>query len=381
MSTPDNFTVEPEQHPLPWQAPSLRLADSPDPAEDGASPPSEPVPTASHAPYAPGLGIRWTPPELADTPDPAEEETSPPSEPVPTAAHTSHAPGLAIRWTPPQLAGTPDPAEEETSPPSEPVPTASHAPHAPGLGIRWTPPELAGTPDPAEEETSPPSEPVPTASHAPHAPGLGIRWTPPELIEACGTAVRWLRRNGNVGTVAVTSTARGEGRTTVASGIAVAESYANGRHVVLIELDFEHPSFATHFGLDTGPGIVEILRDGVPIEECIQDPNDGTIGVITAGDTRGQVAQLFEQMRTSTILSDLDRRGDLAVADLPPLLPASAAASLTRLMGTTLLVVRAGAVPASRIRRAIDTLEKPPAVFLNAASSSIPRPVRALLGG
>ena len=211
--------------------------------------------------------------------------------------------------------------------------------------------------------------------------GIGGYWTSAELVDACGATLRWLRRNGHTGSIAVTSTVRGEGRTTIASGMAVAESYAHGRPVILVELDLERRSFAQRFGLDQMPGVAEILRGEASIGECLQSPGDGSIALITAGDTQGHPSELLVRLRASTLLADLERVGAQVIADLPPLAPVGQAASLANLMGSVLLVVRAGGVPAPRIRRAIDALDTPPSVFLNCAHSSIPRPLRALLGG
>jgi Mrp family chromosome partitioning ATPase len=211
--------------------------------------------------------------------------------------------------------------------------------------------------------------------------GIGGYWTSPELVDACGATLRWLRRNGHAGSIAVTSTLRGEGRTTIASGMAVAESYTHGRPVILVELDLERRSFAQRFGLSQTPGVAEILREEASIGECLQTPGGSSIAVITAGDTQGHQGELLVQLRACRLLADLELAGAQVIADLPPLAPVGQAASLANVMGSVLLVVRSGGVPAARIRRAIDALDTPPSVFLNCVHSSIPRPLRAVLGG
>jgi Mrp family chromosome partitioning ATPase len=219
---------------------------------------------------------------------------------------------------------------------------------------------------------------VPASDHADH-PGVGRFWTPPGLVEACAGALRHLRRDGHSGTIGVTSAVRGEGRTSIAAGMAVADSYVHGQRVVLVEMDFEKPSFSDRYGVDAAPGVAEIVRDGATIHECIQDPNNGVLGVLTAGDVAGRPGDLLERVRKSTLLRDLAMLDATVIVDLPPLAPVGQAASLAALLGSVVLVVRSGAVPAPQIRKAIDALEEPPSVFLNAAGSSLPWPFRALV--
>jgi Mrp family chromosome partitioning ATPase len=163
--------------------------------------------------------------------------------------------------------------------------------------------------------------------------------------------------------------------------MAAAAYQAYGRTAILIELDFDAPSLARRLQINSSPGVAEILRDGAPIEECLHMPDDGSPGVLVAGNADGDSARLLSNLRSSNLVRDVGGLCDVVIADLPPLSPSGQAASLAPLFPTVLLVVRSGTAPVSEIRRAVDDLDKSPPVILNGFASSIPRPLRSFLAG
>jgi Mrp family chromosome partitioning ATPase len=234
-------------------------------------------------------------------------------------------------------------------------------------------------------------------------------WTPPGLMESCGGALRHLDRQGPVPatfrqvgvpkvtwhapvvergsahgqsrSIGVTSCLRGEGRSTIAIGMAAAAYHVYGLRAILVELDFERPSLAARLGIDPGPGVAEILRQEASIEECLHLPDDGSLGAIVMGDAGANPSAMLSSLRTSNLVQDLGGLCDVVIADLPPLSPIGQAAHLSQLFSTVLLIVRSGNAPVTQIRRALDDLDRPPPVILNRVESSIPRPLRALLAG
>ena len=237
----------------------------------------------------------------------------------------------------------------------------------------------------------------------------GWLWTPPGLLESCTTALRRVERDesapltlpraglrvsrrgpiaGRVPaastgsrTIAVTSSLRGEGRSTIATGMAAAAYQAYGLRTILVEFDLERPSLARRLGVESSPGVAEILRDGASIEECLHMPDDEAVGVLVAGDASGDPAGLLSVLGRSSLVRDLGGLFEIVVADLPPLSPAGQAAPLAPQFETTFLVVRSGLAPVGDIRRAVDELVKPPPVIFNGVETSIPKPLRALLAG
>ena len=76
------------------------------------------------------------------------------------------------------------------------------------------------------------------------------------------TAVDFARVTRPVRTVMVTSAVRGEGKTSVAIGLAQAIALS-GRPVILVELDLRHPSLARTFGM-ADQGVTNALLGSDP---------------------------------------------------------------------------------------------------------------------
>ncbi len=184
-------------------------------------------------------------------------------------------------------------------------------------------------------------------------------WVPFAMVESMAEA---LARIGTHPSVGITSTFRGEGRTTAAAAAAIALSYEFGRKTVLVDLDLTKPGLHIVAGRPLGPGMTELLRGEADLDDCLWWHHE-KLGVMTAGSmTEGTPPPLAN---FGKVLEGIGRSAEVVVADLPPLPPHGPGARLASQCATTLLVVRAGATPVSEIRRAVRTLDIPPPVVIN----------------
>lgn len=199
---------------------------------------------------------------------------------------------------------------------------------------------------------------------------------PDDVLRACRRALAELGDVAMSG-LAITSTERQEGRSTVALGAALMLRQRSERKVVLVELDFERPSLAATMGLVPTDGLAGVLRGERRVVECLSWVTP-TFAVLQAGsggvddDASRTGAALRE------VLAELQELGYLVVADLPPLPPHGRGDTMVDLFSATILVVRAGRTRLPAVRSAVRLLAVPPAVVLNGKSSAVPRWVRAL---
>jgi succinoglycan biosynthesis transport protein ExoP len=123
--------------------------------------------------------------------------------------------------------------------------------------------------------------------------------------------------------VMVTSAVPGEGKSTVASGLARAAALA-GQRVILVECDLRRPTFQRHFELGNDPrGLTTALIGGVPVHELLRPVLHGlrALLVLPSGPTPPNAAELFLSSEMAGVLRDLSDQADLVVLDCPPLLP------------------------------------------------------------
>jgi protein-tyrosine kinase len=204
---------------------------------------------------------------------------------------------------------------------------------------------------------------------------LGI---PIPLLDGCRNATR-LIGGPNIRLLGVTSSTRGEGRTSVAEAMAAVQRQDFGRKVALVDMDFENPALAKAHDLAHWPGLGELSRGEASANQVLQPLRSG-VQVVTAGAIAGNVARGATEVAGSNALTQLLDEVDVVIADLPPLLGGGVGFTLARPFQEILLVVRAGVTPIARVREAMTDLHVTPHIMLNGTQTSLPRWLRRLLG-
>jgi Mrp family chromosome partitioning ATPase len=199
------------------------------------------------------------------------------------------------------------------------------------------------------------------------------------MLEACRTAS--LQIGGpTLSRLGITSSVRGEGRTSVALAMARIQREDYGRSVLLVDLDFDNPNLAQLCGGRTWPGLAELARAHDPwFEEFMQPIADG-ITFIAAGAAGGFAPRIISDIQRGELLQRASAGYDVVIADLPPLLGCTFGLAVAAWFPDLLLVVRSRVTPLARIRQATRYLPAVPRVLLNCAESDLPPWLRKLSG-
>jgi len=153
-------------------------------------------------------------------------------------------------------------------------------------------------------------------------------------------------------TVAVTSCARGEGRSITAVNLALTAA-REGREVALVECDLRRPSLAGLLDLAPRGGLAEVVEGKVELAQSLSRV-DGVM-VLCAGEARDPGA-VVRNPRLGMTLDTLRASFPLVVLDVPPALALADAGRLAALADGVLLVVKAGETPRDVVRMAVETL-------------------------
>ncbi len=137
--------------------------------------------------------------------------------------------------------------------------------------------------------------------------------------------LRYLDVDRVVRTVAVTSPAPGEGRSTVALELAVAEAMAGRANVLLLEADLRNPSLRTLPEVNGGPGLSEVLSGIEPLDEALRfvdlsepdrETSAGTgLWILPAGAVPPNPSELLESHALVALLETLQERFELIIVD------------------------------------------------------------------
>lgn len=180
----------------------------------------------------------------------------------------------------------------------------------------------------------------------------------------------------------VTSAIDGEGKTTIASGLAaaLAEDGAlmgfggDTENTLLVECNVGAPPQDPRLAARTGPGLIQVLRGESTLEEAIQHTTIDRLAVLPLGEPAHTFPLAIRTAALPDVISGLRSQFGLIVLDLPAVLNSTDTEVLARLADQIVLVVRAGVTPAKLVRQALDQLGEGTllGVVLNDSRSDLP---------
>ncbi len=155
--------------------------------------------------------------------------------------------------------------------------------------------------------------------------------------------------------IMVTSAAGQEGKTTVASQLAVSLA-RSGRNTLLVDADIRNPQQHLVFGLPPGRGLCELLRGETNLDSVIEATPMERLWLMSAGQCDGVSVQAMATDSLKEVFADAGSRFDFVVVDCGPVLPNAEALLLGQHADTTVLSVRRDISQMPKISLALDRL-------------------------
>ena len=154
----------------------------------------------------------------------------------------------------------------------------------------------------------------------------------------------------------VTSAAPREGKSLVASNLAVSLAHMNQR-VLLVEGDLRRPQVHAIVGVPAFPGLADLLIGEAAVAEVIRPTGIPNLSVLPCGVKRAGTSELLSSTRLSVLLSQVDQTFDWIVFDSPPLGPVADACVIGQRCHLAVFVVSAGTTPVAGALAAMKQLE------------------------
>ncbi|MFG1927804.1 polysaccharide biosynthesis tyrosine autokinase [Cryptosporangium sp. NPDC048952] len=206
-----------------------------------------------------------------------------------------------------------------------------------------------------------------SSSVAAYNQGAGL----PEEFRHLRTNIRFLSIDGRVDSFVVTGSLPGEGKTTVASRLALTLAEA-GTDVVLIDGDLRKPRIAEAFAIPAGIGLTNVLLGDVPVGNALQRWRDDLgLYVLTAGPIPPNPSELLGSTRLTEVVATLNRAGMTVVFDSPPLLPVTDATLIAKATRGALVVAHVGKTKEEQLKASVDALRTVGAEVLGIVANSV----------
>lgn len=177
-----------------------------------------------------------------------------------------------------------------------------------------------------------------------------------ETFRSLRTAIQFLSIDRPVRTIQITSPLPGDGKTFVASSLAVSLT-ETGQRVALVDCDLRRSSMNEEFGWGSTNGLSSVLAGTAPMERVVTEVEIAPrLSIIPAGFAPPNPVELLASNRMHQVMSTLADSYDVVVADSPPLLPVADSLVLSNHADAVIMVIRVGKTTKRELRRAVELL-------------------------
>jgi len=173
-----------------------------------------------------------------------------------------------------------------------------------------------------------------------------------------GIAARLLRKAAlqQTRTVLVTSAVSGEGKTTLATQLAMSLARA-GRRTVLIDFDLRRPVVERIFGLPLEPGASDVLRGDLATKDIVQETAIDNLFVVTSGRMDQKALVSLTNGGDNILFEQLHQDFDFVVVDGSPLLPVADTRFVSQHVDAVILSILRDVSQAPKVLAACELLE------------------------
>lgn len=181
-----------------------------------------------------------------------------------------------------------------------------------------------------------------------------------EAFRVLRTNLQFAHPDGVLRTIAVTSQAPVEGKSTTVSQLARVSATA-GMDVLVVEADLKRPSQQAFFRPDAAgrlsPGLTTFIVGGAALEDCVHSTGISSVRLLPAGPQVPSLSGLLESARGREVLDDLAQAGDLVMFDCPPLSVGADAATVAGRVDGVVLVIDMEHATKDSVRDALRQLQ------------------------
>jgi capsular exopolysaccharide synthesis family protein len=140
-------------------------------------------------------------------------------------------------------------------------------------------------------------------------------------------------------TIAVVSSMSGEGKSSVASQLALSIAKATGKTVLLVDTDLRCPDQHEIFGIDSGPGLTAVLTGAATLKQAVNTSLGDLIHVLPAGHLDRSPHRLMSPDAMRKFVTSAMENYSYVIFDTAPVLSAGETLAVASVVDSTLLCV------------------------------------------
>ncbi|MBI5352695.1 MAG: polysaccharide biosynthesis tyrosine autokinase [Chloroflexi bacterium] len=193
-----------------------------------------------------------------------------------------------------------------------------------------------------------------------------------EAFRSLRTNLEYANVDHPLSKILVASSGPGEGKSTIASNLAVIIAQG-GKRVLLIDADMRRPRIHAIFGIPNHVGLSALFRGSMTLRSAMRPaPGLENVFIITSGNLPPNPTELLASARMDQILQEASREVDVVVVDSPPSLVADYQVLSTKMDGV-IMVIQPGSTHADTASAMLDQLGRVNAAVFGIVLNKIPR--------
>jgi protein-tyrosine kinase len=191
-----------------------------------------------------------------------------------------------------------------------------------------------------------------------------------ECFRTLRTNVLFSTADEGLRSLVVTSTGPGEGKTLVATNLAVGLAQA-GMRVLLIDADMRKPRVHMVFDKPRQPGLSNVLVGSAKFSETVHATTVPGLWMVPAGAYPPNPSELLSSKRFADLVASLGAHFDWAIIDTPPIMAVTDSSIVAHLTTGVVFVVGAEMTSRYAAQRAVEQLSRGRAKFLGAVLNRV----------
>ena len=192
-----------------------------------------------------------------------------------------------------------------------------------------------------------------------------------EAFRQIRTNLQFANISGEAGSVLLTSSLPGEGKSTTATNLAIALAQA-GQTVCLVDADLRRPMIGDYLGLDRNLGLTTALLGTAHVNDLLQRWGEDELWVLPSGQIPPNPSELLGSDAMKDLIQALEEAFDVVIIDAPPLLPVTDAAVLSQHVGGVVVIVGVQKLRQHDLEKSIDALDLVGAKVLGVVLNRLP---------
>lgn len=193
-----------------------------------------------------------------------------------------------------------------------------------------------------------------------------------ESVDGLRTNIVLAESMRHVQVLAIASAVSSEGKTSVATHLAMSLARTSGKPILLIDGDMRAPDIHHMFDVVLDPGLAEVLNGDCHLDDAIVQSDFPLLSLLPAGELAANPHRLLHNGTFRSLLDELRKQYDYIVIDTPPVLAASEALVLAKHADATVVCAMRDRTRMNHIQQAYTRLEAAGANTVGVVMSGLP---------